>query len=364
MNFYIDESGNSGDLSTTKADLSFGGQPVFSLAAIGVSDEEDLANKLDALRKKYKVKADELKLSRVIKRKPRFALEAVELLARENFPFFIEIVDKKYLLAVSITNSFIWPPYFNTEESQQTIWLKNIFADYVYHWIPDEIFFRFVRCMDNPTNEKTNEFFDLLKDCVSTHTHEVAQGMASQVEESKDDFRLMIEQEGEQAYKRFLPAPDTGKRDQKVWLLPHFSSFTNIYARINLYLSGNLTDRKIFHDEQAHFDEIIKFAKMQMEAADMERFSYKPPFADYNITEPATLFFKASPESPGIQLADIVAGSAMRWYWAHLQSEKDSELLDQAMDLLIQHSDRTKGIGLNMVVPHNMAQKLFGVNGY
>ncbi|MBU9391519.1 DUF3800 domain-containing protein [Burkholderia multivorans] len=364
MNFYIDESGNSGDLSTTKADLSFGNQPVFSLAAVGVSDEGELANKLDALRKKYKVQADELKLSRVIKRKPRLAFEAVELVVQSGFPFFIEIVDKKYLLAVSITNGFIWPPYFNTEESQQTVWLKNIFADYLYHRVPDEVFFRFVQCMDNPTNEKTNEFFDVLKNCVSTHGHEVAQGIASQVEESKDDFRLMIEKEGEEAYKRFLPLPDTGKRKQNVWLLPHFSSFTNIYARINLYLSGNLTGCKIFHDEQAHFDEIIKFAKMQMEGVDMEKFSYKPPFADYNITQPVSLFFKASPESTGIQLADIVAGSAMRWYWAHLQDEKDSELLDQAMDLLIEHSDRTKGIGINIVGPHNMAQKLFGVNGY
>ncbi|MBU9373788.1 DUF3800 domain-containing protein [Burkholderia multivorans] len=285
-------------------------------------------------------------------------------MVKNGFPFFIEIVDKKYLLAVSITNGFIWPPYFNTEESQQTVWLKNIFADYVYHQIPDEIFFRFVQCMDSPSNEKTNEFFDLLKDCVRTHGHEVAQGIASQVEESKDDFRLMIEQEGEEAYKRFLPIPDAGKRDQKVWLLPNFSSFTNIYARINLYRSGNLTGCKIFHDEQAHFDGIITFAKIQMEGIDMEKFGYTPPFSDYNITQPASLFFKASPESTGLQLADIVAGLAMRWYWTHLQNEEVSDTLDQAMDLLQSHSDRKIGTGINMVAPHNMAQQLFGVHGY
>ncbi|MBO4121250.1 DUF3800 domain-containing protein [Cupriavidus gilardii] len=361
--FYIDESGNTGDLSKTKADLSFGGQPVFCLAAVGISDEKKLTEELNSLKRKHNVQADEIKLSKVIKKKPNFALEATELVAKNGFPFFIEIVDKKYLLAVSITNGFIWPPYFNTEESQQTVWLKNIFADYVYHNIPDEIFFRFVRCLDNPSNDKTNEFFDLLKDCVSTHDHEMAQEIASQVEESKDDFLLMIEQEGEKAYERFLPVPDSGKRGQDVWLLPNFSSFTNIYARINLRLSGNLTGCKIFHDEQAHFDEIIAFAKMQIEGIEMDKFGYKPPFSDYNITQSASLFFKASPESTGIQLADIVAGLAMRWYWTHLQKKRLS-ILDQAMDLLRSHSDRINGIGINMVAPHNMAQQLFGVHGY
>ncbi len=129
MDFYIDESGNTGDLARTSAGLDFGGQVVFSLAAVGISDESSLNEELVALRKKHKVQATELKLSKILKRKPDFALDAIDLLVSNNFPFFVEVVDKKYLLAVSITNGFIWPPYFNTEESQDTVWLKNIFAD-------------------------------------------------------------------------------------------------------------------------------------------------------------------------------------------------------------------------------------------
>jgi hypothetical protein len=364
MNFYIDESGNTGDLSRTSANLDFGGQPVFSLAAIGISDESNLTDKLNVLREKHNVKSDELKLSKILKRKPDFALEAVELIAQERFPFFIEIVDKRYQLAVSITNGFIWSPYFNTEESQGTVWLKNIFADYIYHNVPNEIFFRFIQCMDKPSNEKTREFFDLLRDCISSRSHDVAQGIVSQVEESKNDFRLMIEREGHNAYKWFLPLPDSGKRDQEVWLLPNFASFTNIYARINLFLSRNLTGCKIIHDEQAHFDEIIEMAKMQVESADIKEFSYKPPFADYDIKQAASLIFRASPESTGIQFADIVAGLSMRWYLARLQGEAIPEVLVQAINILLGHSDRKKGIGINMVAPHNMAEQLFGVSGY
>jgi hypothetical protein len=364
VDFYLDESGNTGDLSRTNAQLEFGGQPIFSLAAIGLSDENMLTQQLTALRKKYNVQSDELKLSKILKRKPAFALEAVELVVREGFPFFVEIVDKKYQLAVSIVNGFVWPPYFNTKESEQTVWLKNIFADYIYHRTSNEVFFRFVQCMHEPSNEKTNKFFVLLKDTVGQDTHEVAQGLASQIEESKDGFRLMIEDEGAHAYKRFLPLPDIGKRNQEVWMLPNFSSFTNIYARINLNRSGKLADSKFIHDEQAHFDEIIETAKTQVEGEAVKKMGYIPPFSDYNIKHAASLFFKASPESTGVQLADIVAGLSMRWYLAHLQGDVDQRILDKAMYLLLEHSNRDIGTGINVVGPHDMAAQLFGVAGY
>lgn len=364
MDFYIDESGNTGDLARTNADLDFGGQAVFSLAAVGTTDEDSLTEELTALRKKHNIQAAELKLSKILKRKPDFALDAVELLVRNDFPFFVEIVDKKYQLAISITNGFIWPPYFNTEESRETVWLKNIFADYVYAKIPNDIIYEFVQCMNNPSNEKTEAYFDLLKNCASQYSDEIAQGIASQVEESKDDFQLMIKQEGENAYQRFLPAPDIGKRDQKVWMLPNFSCFTNTYARINLYLSGNLKGSRIFHDEQAHFDEIIAEAKRLTESIRIEARKFKLPYSDYNFREMADLSFKASPDSTGIQLADIISGLSMRWYQSHLQEEKDTEVLDKAMNLLLEHTNKERGTGINLVAPHNMARQLFGVNGY
>lgn len=364
MHFYMDESGNTGDIASTSERLDFGGQPVFSLTAIGVPNEQGLSGALSGLRHKHNVQSTELKLSRVLKRKPDFALDAVDLLARSDFPFFVEVVDKKYQLAVSITNGFIWPPHFNTQESQGTVYLKNIFADYVYYKVPDPVLYEFVQCMRQPSNEKTGKYFDLLRSSVSGDSHEVAQAIAEQVAESKDDFCLMIEREGDQAHRRFLPIPDIGKRAQEVWLLPNFSSFTNIYARMNLYLAGGLDGSRIFHDEQAHFDEIITAAKEQVETFDASSATFKPPHADYNFKQMADLFFKTSPESTGIQLADIVVGLCMRWYQAHLQQELDTEVLDGAVDCLLRHSDPDRGIGINVVGPHQMAQQLFGVNGY
>ncbi|QNH16922.1 hypothetical protein HEP74_02062 [Xanthomonas sp. SS] len=364
MDFYIDESGNTGDLARTGPTLDFGGQAVFSLAAIGFEDEESLTEELAALRRKHNVQAAELKLSKILKRKPAFALDAVELLVKNDFPFFVEIVDKKYQLAASITNGFIWPPYFNTEESQNTVWLKNIFADYLYQNLSNEVFFAFVQCMNFPSNENTAAYFGLLKEFVSQDSHDVAKGIVSQVDESKDDFRIMIEQEGGRAHRRFLPIPDIGKREQEVWLLPNYSSFTNIYARMNLFLSRNLEGTRIFHDEQTHFDEIIATAKRQAEKVNIRFDKFKPPCSDYNFKQISDLFFKASPESNGVQLADIVAGLCMRWYQAHLKNEDDTDVLDRPVDVLLHHINPGRGVGINIVGPHNMVDKLFGVDGY
>lgn len=368
MDLYIDESGNTGDIASTGEKLDFGGQPVFSLAAISVEDEVSLAKALMTLRQRHNVQSSELKLSKVLRRKPNFALDTVNLLVASDAPFFIEVVDKKYQLAVSITNNFVWPPYFNTSETQRTVWLKNIFADYVYYRVPNGVHYDLVQCMRQPSNEMVSKYFDVLKAAViASQTEvasEVAQGIAECVEESKDDFRLMIEREGDQAYRRFLPIPDIGKRNQEVCLLPNFSSFTNIYARMNLYLSGKLKGSRIYHDEQAHFEEIIEAAKEQVEKFDANAMTFRPPNSDYDFRDVASLCFKTSPESIGIQLADIVAGLCMRWYQAHLQKESDTKVLDSAIERLLRRSDPRKGVGINVVGPHQMAQQLFGVAGY
>lgn len=223
---------------------------------------------------------------------------------------------------------------------------------------------KWTQCMNFPSNQNTAAYFDLLKEFASQDSHDVAKGIVSQVVESKDDFRIMIEQEGDKAHRRFLPIPDIGKREQEVWLLPNYSSFTNIYARMNLLLKGKLEGTRIFHDEQAHFEEIIAVAKSQAERAKVSFDKFKPPHSDYNFKQISDLFFKASPESTGVQLADIVAGLCMRWYQAHLNDEHDTEVLDQATDVLLHHSNPHRGVGINIVGPHNMAEKLFGVGGY
>ncbi|WP_452004903.1 DUF3800 domain-containing protein [Azospirillum largimobile] len=107
MRFFIDESGNTGDLARADAEFDFAGQPVFSLAAIGITDEVSITEEIKFLRSKHNIQANELKLSRILKRKPEFAIDVVSVIARNNIPFFIEIVDKKYQIAISIINGIV-----------------------------------------------------------------------------------------------------------------------------------------------------------------------------------------------------------------------------------------------------------------
>ncbi|QSB03800.1 DUF3800 domain-containing protein (plasmid) [Methylomonas sp. EFPC1] len=362
MNFYIDESGNTGDLSLSGPDMDFGTQPVFTLACVGLSDENDLSTALNELKKKHKVQASEVKLSKLLKRKPKFILETVDFLLSSGSPFFIEVVDKKYHLAVNITNNFVWPPYFNTEENQGTIFLKNIFSDFIYHKIGNKVFYEFLQSMKEPSNEKINRMFALLQEAIADIDHDVAKALRDSVNESKDDFRIMQEQEGELAYKRFLPVPDKSKRGQTIWMLPNYSCFTNIYARINLYLSGNISSCKIFHDEQLQFDQIISEAKSQLESNPIT--SYIPSFADYRFKQSAELFFKVSHDSAGIQIADILAGLSMRWCQSYLNGEVPTGPIDEAIDRLLHHSSPPRGIGINLVATQNAAFNLFGEPGY
>lgn len=364
MDFYIDESGNTGDLARTNSGLDFGGQPVFSLAAIGIKDEMELSHQLDALRKRHSVQADELKLSKILKRKPEFALEAVELLAENDFPFFVEVMDKKYQLAVSITDCFIWPPYTTPDDSPDIVLMRNIFAEYIHERVPNDVIYQFIQCMDRPSNAKTGTFFRVLKQCLKGHQNDWASRIYEQAKMSEREFRRCVKERGQQAYRHFLPLPDIGKRGQKVWLLPNFMCFTNIYARINLYLSGQLKQSRIFHDEQKHFDEIIFEAKQQVEKLYVDPAKYQAPYSDYNFTQMAALTFKASPESVGIQLSDIVAGLTMRWHQARIQQDEDSAVLEQAAQLLIERDDARRGVGINMVINHKKAQHIFGADSY
>lgn len=49
-NFYLDESGNTGDLCKVGAHPSFGGQRIFTLTCIGIDDLTALGEEVDRLK--------------------------------------------------------------------------------------------------------------------------------------------------------------------------------------------------------------------------------------------------------------------------------------------------------------------------
>lgn len=259
-------------------------------------------------------------------------------------------------MAKNIVTNFIFPPYFSGPETDSFALAKRMCVDFLYDYLPDTVFNEVVQCMNNPSNEKISAYFDLLENSISRSTEDFTEELIESVIESKDDFRIMIDQEGKEAYRRFLPLPDIGKHGMEIWMLPNFASFTNIYARINRYLSGRLDGCRIIHDKQDHFDEIIRNAKSELERIGDDVTFWRSSNCDFNIQQIAELSFGDSKKSIGIQIADMIAGISMRWYQAQMQEDSKISILDKAIGMLLDCSD--KGTGINIVGPQRIADRL------
>ncbi|EGR1549831.1 TPA: DUF3800 domain-containing protein, partial [Vibrio parahaemolyticus] len=131
--YYLDESGNSGDLLKSDFSLKFGGQPLFSLSCVGIDDEERMALKLSELKEKYDVDS-ELKSSEIYTEKPDFFLELVEYLIQNRVPILIELVDKKFCVIANLISSLIIPIYSEIDETHgQNQLARNHLANYMWY---------------------------------------------------------------------------------------------------------------------------------------------------------------------------------------------------------------------------------------
>lgn len=359
MNYYFDESGNTGDISLTKTTLDFGGQPVFALACIGLEDTSKLEVKITALRKQYNILSDELKTKTIYDKKPKFIKEVFQFIEDEKIPFFVEIVDKKYQLAINIVNHYVMPPYFSPPDNDDSILIRNIFSDFIHQSFPDELFVGFINTAQEPSNTKTVNYFNQLINYIKQNRCEISEALLMNVEESLDDYRILEKEEGHNTYKRFLPIPDLNKKNNLVWMLPHYSSFTNIYARINLCTKGNLSTINLIHDEQKHFDEIIKIAKESVEKLKGEITPSITPNSNYNFSESATLSFADSKQSIGIQVADLLSGFSMRFVSTFLSNKAISSEYQESFDILFNNGDPETSIGMNFVLSKVICKDLF-----
>jgi hypothetical protein len=142
-------------------------------------------------------------------------------------------------------------------------------------------------------------------------------------------------------------------------MLPNLACFTNIYARMNRLHRRRIGSLTLFHDEQVHFDEIVRSAKRSTE--DLAKASEVPlmPFADYHFEEQATLVFANSSTSPGIQAADVLAGFIMRFTKDVLYGDHPpSEAAKVGFNSILKLSEPLEGRGVNFVLPTNDLSKL------
>ncbi len=235
--------------------------------------------------------------------------------------------------------------------------MRNRFADYLYDNAPITVFKEFIAACVTPSDITLRNSFQALLSWAEYERDQSfeAELMLKNLIDSFDDYETM-NGDIEAAYLKFLPIPDDSKHNKPIWILPNISSFCNVYARINLFHSGDLSGVRITHDEQLQFDEIIKSGKQRAEDILKDGRQVFTPNSNFHFTQSAPLFFSNSDRSCGIQLADVLAGFVMRYGKEIVTNSKAvNTLWLSAFRMLIDHSIPSKGIGVNLVAPSKFA---------
>nr|WP_283776230.1 DUF3800 domain-containing protein [Pseudomonas syringae] len=122
-------------------------------------------------------------------------------------------------------------------------------------------------------------------------------------------------------------------------MFPNLTSFTSIYARMSRYYSRRLAGIRLVHVQQLEVEKILCEGKMTAENLSRSvDLPYTPQF-DYRFEEEASIEFAQSHEAIGVQLADIVASTVMRYFRDTDAGTPVSSELPEAMMRLIDEGD-------------------------
>jgi hypothetical protein len=358
--YFLDESGNTGDLVKLPFDINFASQPFFALSCIQVKDCDALDKYIDVLRKSHKVQGDELKSKNLYKSKPQFIYDLFYYIEKERLPFYVEVVDKKYCIAVSIVNHQIVPPYFQQFDSElQSHGFRNELADYLSEHLPLKCYEAFFdACITKSESSllksmKTLRHYFRSSDFKFKYKREALSCLQATIKFYHDDKTPKID-----LVRNFIPIPDINKKGNDINLLPHVHSWFNIMAKVNKNHNGNISDVTFFHDQQDHFDDILLFCSEQIK--NFNGINQFDPTTDFNIKGDISLEFPDSKKSSGVQLADVLAGFVSRYVMDFLYSETTiDEKYHNAFMKLRESYSPNNNFGVNFVLPITRRTKLF-----
>ena len=354
MSFYFDESGHSGDAVKSGNAYDFLDQPFFVLAALGIDDDAAFQVRVEEVKLRHRLPMGELK-AKSLQHQPAFVADLILDVFRSQRPLFVEIVDKRFFICMNMLTHQLLAPVMGYPSGPQMHFLKNVAVDFLYDQVSDHVLDRFVDACVRPSDEALMSVFGSQLALLSESRllqSDIGKGMREMVMEAAiayDDLR----KSDASVCRRFLPPPDLNRHNKQVWMLPNLSSFANIYARINLFNNRRLAGVRLVHDQQLEIENILRDAKGVVEGFKDMGFDEYMPSSDYTFTEQAVLEFAESHDSVGIQVADVIAGTVMRFFRDRLRSPQNIHPeIAKAMDVLRKHSNEATGYGLNQVVPH------------
>lgn len=232
--------------------------------------------------------------------------------------------------------------------------MRNVIADWLYDGISEHVLTKFVDACREPSDHSFTSVLGSLL-LLSAATHEPSDlslgfNMQTLVEDTTLVYRKMRDA-NPTAYLTFLPIPDDSKSARKIWMLPNLSSLTNLYARINKYHRRKLDGIMLVHDHQMQLDDILIKAKLAAETIVDKAFT---PHSDYSFEQTAGLRFAGSDRSVGIQCADVVAGTVMRYFWDNSKKATINADIEPVMKLMLGGRDTNDSFGIIQVAPTRM----------
>lgn len=355
MKYYIDESGNSGDLIKEKMDFSFDNQPFFVLACIEENTSWDAENFIKKIRVANSIKSQELDCASLYKNKPMVLCEILSEIIK-NTNILAEVVDKKYFICTTITNTQLWPPYFrDTTDITNERRIISIISDFIYVFLKKEDYRLYCKsCITQDFNDielsiKNFEEIGMFLEKNIWHCKEFYAFCNLLIEASKetlDDMSKITKLQSKEKSSLFIALPDKDAKGKTIHLLPHISSFLNIYARVNKKHESKLDEIIFIHDEQKQFGNIITTTKQNAELAKLVNNPTK--YVDFKFTSSAKLEFGISHESYWLQLTDLVAGFLSRYARDRFFLSKE---MPEIFNTIFQKLSQPGPYGINLVMP-------------
>ncbi|MBA4806892.1 DUF3800 domain-containing protein [Brevundimonas sp.] len=348
--YFLDESGTSGDLSTAGTGLDFKNQPIFVLAAVGIDDEGGLAEQLAAIRRRHFPQAVELKSSKG-HATPAVVSDLLDAIDARGGGVLLEVMDKRFTLSATMINTLILRPLSPSDQEPKALWFRTQLAERLHEKASAGVYDAFIQACREPGEGSLKAAFRAVLDDFppGPPREDPAHAIRFFTLDSLKDFRKAGASKPE-VQRRFLPLPDPGHTGKDVWILPHLSAFTNLYARINKLRGGRLADVQIIHDDQRYFADILRSSKEAAEGLAGGDGVIALARADYRFMESGELSFTPSTGSPGVQAADLIAGFAMRHARDCLAGDAPGREHRAVFLRLASSLDASPGFGMNLMM--------------
>lgn len=252
---FLDESNRTG---TQKYDgkWNFEKQPYFSLCGIlcptvNISQLNAAVMELHTL---YHIQGNELKASKdsVKKNLTEIMLRLLKLQKQLECNLFAEVVNKKYCIAMMITDYCVFPYYDSPPElycTENAAMVKRFFANYIYVSISDQLLGEFVSFFDSGDQNipKLKALcLRLIDECKNQTTIDFINETIDSFTQF-DDLGLL--------QRHIFPLIDFYNKDHtsSVAVSPHINSFNNIITRTRLHsldiVHDNISELKLALEE-------------------------------------------------------------------------------------------------------------------